>query len=377
MRFIVMTCEGRELLLKAIKKELPEAEVCFDDFKRGRYKSTAWENFKKALRMSGNNAFVLIEDDAVLCPNFKQESEAEIRKTPNDFIQFFSMRNPDPNKNYESGSRFLMNQCFYIPSGFPFRLLKFCEDFEKKDKTNKHSPNDTAVAEFLKVNKMKYRVVTPNLVDHREIKSIIDPRRSSRRQSSSFFGHWYKDLPKYNSALGQRELKDKEIYSGVVKNRFITAFKNDISEGLPKEFSECDVFYTETSWKKGQDKFNKSAGEKVEWIDYIQGLKKLMKFRKPFIAVSSKDFEKYFFPAHQKFETELNGGRAYCFVYNTRIPEIGSSIRIIEYLSQVYDHAGDPSCGNGRTGFMFMKRGKRSTLTDYDSNCILNIKKWI
>ncbi len=42
------------------------------------------------------------------------------------------------------------------------------------------------VADFLKERHMRYYIHVPSLVEHRIGKSLIDPRRSSRRQSLTF-----------------------------------------------------------------------------------------------------------------------------------------------------------------------------------------------
>lgn len=42
------------------------------------------------------------------------------------------------------------------------------------------------IADFLKLNKINYLNIVPNLVDHQCVKSRIDPRRSTKRQSLTF-----------------------------------------------------------------------------------------------------------------------------------------------------------------------------------------------
>ena len=55
-------------------------------------------------------------------------------------------------------------------------------------KNIKEHPNgtDAMVRDFLKDRKEKYWIHCPSLVDHRQGKSVIDPRRSSKRQSFTF-----------------------------------------------------------------------------------------------------------------------------------------------------------------------------------------------
>ena len=61
-------------------------------------------------------------------------------------------------------------------------------DFSLKWPKLKDDPTgyDIMMADFFKMHKVKYWNVVPNLVDHKVMKSRIDPRRSSKRQSFTF-----------------------------------------------------------------------------------------------------------------------------------------------------------------------------------------------
>ena len=136
--------------------------------------------------MAGENPCVHLEDDIVLCDNFYEKIINEIKKRPNDVIQFFSMRKDDltVGSRYITGSKFCMNQCFYLPSGMSRELL----EYGKTWKRIKEHPTgyDYLMADYFKEHKIKYWNVVPNLVDHFPMKSRINPRRSTKRQSFTF-----------------------------------------------------------------------------------------------------------------------------------------------------------------------------------------------
>ena len=69
-------------------------------------------------------------------------------------------------------------------------MVKYWYEVGSKSKCYEENPNamDFLVRDFLKDNKHKYWLVIPNLVQHQEGKSVIDPRRSSKRQSLYFKG---------------------------------------------------------------------------------------------------------------------------------------------------------------------------------------------
>ena len=110
----------------------------------------------------------------------------EIEKRPDDVIQFFSMRKDDLTigSRYINGGRFCMNQCFYLPAGMSRDILDYMDSWGRY--AEHPTGYDILMADFFKSRKIKYWNVCPNLVDHAQGKSRIDPRRSSKRQSFTF-----------------------------------------------------------------------------------------------------------------------------------------------------------------------------------------------
>ena len=188
-KYIYMTCEGREEYATYIKKRIPKAIESYDNFNdAGKFKSTSYKNAQQAWRMAGDNPTVQMEDDIILCDNFVEKCELAIKKTPNTVIQFFSRRKADlvVGTRMETGSKFLMHQCYYLPKGMASAIHEFSIWYEQHCEEGMTSPNDWVTRDFFKQNGISYLVHIPNLVDHRESVSLIDKRRSSKRQSYTF-----------------------------------------------------------------------------------------------------------------------------------------------------------------------------------------------
>ena len=166
-----------------MQEQIPHLEICMDTT-RNNY--SAYETFLNCLEMGAGDPVVHLEDDAVLCEDFITKIEAAISWHPRNVIQFFSMRKDDLRigSRWQSGAKYMMNQCHYSPKGFDSSLLAYARVWPRL----KEHPSgyDTMMGDFLKLNKAKYWNHVPNLVDHRIAKSMIDPRRSSKRQSLTF-----------------------------------------------------------------------------------------------------------------------------------------------------------------------------------------------
>jgi len=186
--FIVQTCKGRESYINYLNLNINNLIVNYDDFiSDNDIITSVWKNYLRGWKLVGNNATVQMDDDIVLCKDFYNKILNEISKRPNDIIQFFSMRKNDIiiGSRYEAGSKFLMQQCYYLPKGLANELYIFAKEYEKT-MNEKGCPTDIVMAQFFKQNKLKYWIVIPNLVNHRIGISMIDKRRSSTRQSLTY-----------------------------------------------------------------------------------------------------------------------------------------------------------------------------------------------
>lgn len=187
MKFILRAVKERMDNVKLVSLSIPNIIISLDENEDRT--TPAYDNFLKALDMAGEDSCVHLEDDIILTDNFYSKIQAAIMKRPNDVIQFFSMREADLQKGsrYEAGATFMMAQCFYLPKGLSRELYNYGVEYKRSGEHNmKGCPLDNMVADFLKSRGMKYFIHIPNLVDHIEGKSIIDPRRSSKRISKTF-----------------------------------------------------------------------------------------------------------------------------------------------------------------------------------------------
>lgn len=192
IKYVMMTCDGRnDERIEYYKRSIPNLIINHDDFPpsaSGKFLSTAWNNYLRGLEIAGDNPTVQMDDDIELCGDFFTKLNDAIAEHPDDVIQFFSMRKDDLTigKRYILGSKFMMQQCFYLPKGVAQGILGISQEFYDDHKAGEKAPTDLLMAEYFKRNKIKYLNWIPNLVDHNIEKSCIDPRRSSKRQSLTF-----------------------------------------------------------------------------------------------------------------------------------------------------------------------------------------------
>ena len=179
VKFIMRTVGDADL--SEYLQAIPNLMICEDT------KHEAKDTYRMSLEMAGDDACVNMEDDIILCDHFYDRAMNEISKRPNDVIQFFSMRGDDLKigSRYIPGYQYLMNQCFYLPMGMARAILEYMP-YWLKENEGIVGGTDSLTRDFFKLAKIKYWNVVPNLVDHKQVKSRIDPRRSTKRQSFTF-----------------------------------------------------------------------------------------------------------------------------------------------------------------------------------------------
>ena len=178
--FIVRTTSWGGRSIEHLKEEIPNLNVITD------YKHDAMGTFLTALSFS-DNPLVLLEDDIELCDGFYEKIQEAIATYPEHIINFFSLREKDYElgKPYlERGGAFMMNQCNYIPAGYGKQIVEFYQTWQRKEE---HPTGyDILMADWMKSKKMKYVQWVPHLVNHLECKSLINPKRSSKRTDKLF-----------------------------------------------------------------------------------------------------------------------------------------------------------------------------------------------
>lgn len=178
VRYGVRVVKQRLPNIESYKEQIPNLEIFLDRYGHSFY------SFIRALSDMCDDPVVLLEDDVILCDDFVKRVEMEIAKKPQEIIQFFSMRGKDSEVGSRYDNKFSMNQCTYYPPGMCRKLVDFYYDSRWRHHVG--SGSDIFVREYLNTMRIKYWIACPSLVQHIEGKSVIDPRRSSRRTSKTF-----------------------------------------------------------------------------------------------------------------------------------------------------------------------------------------------
>jgi hypothetical protein len=181
----------REKYVSEMRKQIPELQVVTDVTQgyEGIYHSSML-TFLASLNGCGGRDHVHLEDDVILCYNFKQRIEQEIAKHPHDLIQFFTLRQNDYNRGsrYVNGDQFAWNQCLYIPHEIAMGIIDYFPEWYATGRNAIARPTglDVLVKDYLIRKRLQYWVVVPCLVQHAEETSALNPRSSIKRVSRCF-----------------------------------------------------------------------------------------------------------------------------------------------------------------------------------------------
>jgi len=144
------------------------------------------KGFDQVLLKARDCSFVRLEDDIDLCDGFVEKIESAINLHPDKIISFFTLRKKIDRPTMFKGRNFCMFQCTYFPQGMARKIHGYyLQDIWPKKENNPKDP-DSFLSDFLRETGTDYMIWHPSLVQHHECKSIIDPKRSSKRQSVSY-----------------------------------------------------------------------------------------------------------------------------------------------------------------------------------------------
>lgn len=179
MMYVIRAVRERAEYVEEILKQIPQAIVYWDD----EYHDAMKSYLHVCKNIVGDNPAVLLEDDIILTSNFTEKIERIINEYPEILINFFSLSKKHTAPHFKRGREYCMNQCEYFPKGFARKVVEAYQVWPDREK----EPNayDYLVGYAWGYGK-PYLVWCPSLVQHREVKSIINPRRSSKRQSITF-----------------------------------------------------------------------------------------------------------------------------------------------------------------------------------------------
>lgn len=135
-----------------------------------------------------NEDVVILEDDVVLCRDFKRRIEDVINQHKNMLINFFYSPNTWMPKEQECDI-FLYMQCVY----FPKHILKILADnLDKFYNLLKWGQSDFLVSKVLEQHKIKFLVYRPCLVQHLSFDTLIHNKVCEAR--TDFFIDYLEDL---------------------------------------------------------------------------------------------------------------------------------------------------------------------------------------
>jgi len=189
MDYIVTAVKEREPFVNYLKYHIPELQVVWDKHKN------PMETFMRAWGEHPNNASLRFQDDVILTKNFLEKVHSVINKYPNDVIQFFSMRKADieVGSRWENGGNWIGNLCHYLPEGMPNEIYEF--GLSWKGIAENPTADDLLMRDYFKANKIKYFLHCPSLVEHAQVYSVVDRKRSKFRNSKTFVEPDYKMFP--------------------------------------------------------------------------------------------------------------------------------------------------------------------------------------
>jgi len=167
--------------------------------------------FIDQLERLGNDDFVLIEDDCVLCNDFKKRIEYAISQYPNKIINFFQHPGNGYFKTHESNS-YLMNQCTYYPKNLTKKLAEKMRKFHLEfPKLSTDLVENLALKELNETH-IKYR---PCLVQHLNFDSLLGHEIERPWLRTPFFIDYLNQL-----GFDYNNLNKKDIKKLVIKMKY-------------------------------------------------------------------------------------------------------------------------------------------------------------
>ena len=133
-------------------------------------------SFIAQLKYISNYNAVLLEDDVILCKDFKKRIEEVINQHPDDIINFFT----DPMRYFTTqySLTFFYNQCTFYPIGVTDKIADtMIDDFKIHQDAKGYDYVEARALMKLQIPHLQYR---PCLVQHNDKKSLISFSNESR-----------------------------------------------------------------------------------------------------------------------------------------------------------------------------------------------------
>ena len=171
------------------------------------------KSFINQLKYISSDDSILLEDDLILCKNFKERIEEIIAQYPNSVINFYESPYDFYFTEQRRGIKYRFNQCTYYPKGVSKLIADKMEEIWPKYQNIKQYYFLQAYAmDELGMSYISYR---PCLVQHLNGRSIIG---NSENVSTLFFidyieelGIDYKDVIQFKNNINLQKIKTKYL----------------------------------------------------------------------------------------------------------------------------------------------------------------------
>lgn len=172
--------QRRVRVVRDLLTQVPDAEVVWDSERSG------YRTFKLVMEAMGDGPGILLEDDVELCSDWRNRVEAVVEANPDDVITFFDTI-PHPDGVHRLHPRhFGGNLCVYFPAGTPADFLSWVEEGTQVTDHDEQY-HDLLFGRYLRKRGLTYLSHVPSLVQHRPFASVVNPNRSKKRQSPTYW----------------------------------------------------------------------------------------------------------------------------------------------------------------------------------------------
>lgn len=176
IKYFVRTTNER-VLDESFKKELGDDFTLLID-----YNHDSGKAFFEQLDTINEYNCVVMEDDIILCKDFKNRIEEVINNNPNELINFFTQ--PTQYFKTRKGAFFCYNQCTYFPSGIAKKIKDAIVKYDIPIKRQEVMMRDSLSK--LKIYHIQYR---PCLVQHIDKGSLMNHNPGFCRRSPFFIDY--------------------------------------------------------------------------------------------------------------------------------------------------------------------------------------------
>ena len=171
------------------------------------------KSFINQLKYISSNDSILLEDDLVLCKDFKKRIEEIVAQYPNSVINFYESPYDFYFTEERRGIKYRFNQCTYYPKGVSKLIADKMEEIWPRYQNIKQY--DFLQAYAMDELDMSYISYRPCLVQHLNGRSIIG---NSDNVSTLFFidyieelGINYKDVIQFKNNINLQKIKTKYL----------------------------------------------------------------------------------------------------------------------------------------------------------------------